>query len=173
MAAFTAAARTGADAHPHAEADPAERIGEPVGPGHLYYLGIVLTGLFVAPFSPLARVIVASWLAGEFGYWLGMPLHWVNLLQHLAAFVIGSRYLRNEWCIAAWVMFMPMLACDALALIREQEILAWWGLLCTALAQLVFLPLGMDFSEARSGLGSRGPRADRPGAFLPFRMFSG
>ncbi|MEG3179823.1 hypothetical protein [Sphingomonas sp. LT1P40] len=123
-----------------------------MGPGHLYYLGILLTALFVAPFSPLARVIVLSWLAGEFGYWLGAPLHWVNLAQHLTAFVIGSRYLRNEWCIAAWVMFMPMLACDALALIQEQEVLAWWGLLCTALAQLVFLPLGMDFTRARATL---------------------
>lgn len=115
-----------------------------MGPGHLYYLGILLTGLFVAPFSPLARTIVFSWLAGEVIFWLGAPFHWVNLAQHLTAFVIGSRYLRNEWCIAAWVMFLPMLACDALALIREQEVLAWWGLLCTALAQLVFLPLGME-----------------------------
>lgn len=146
-----------------------------MGPGHLYYLGIILTGLFVAPFSPLARVIVASWLAGEFGFWLGAPFHWINLLQHLAAFVIGSRYLRNEWCIAAWVMFMPMLACDALALIQEQEVLAWWGLLCTALAQLVFLPLGMDFSEARSGLGDGRRRKRTPGSadFLRFRLFRG
>lgn len=146
-----------------------------MGPGHLYYLGIILTGLFVAPFSPLARVIVASWLAGEFAFSLGVPFHWVNLLQHLAAFVIGSRYLRNEWCIAAWVMFMPMLACDALALIQEQEVLAWWGLLCTALAQLVFLPLGMDFSEARSGFPGR--RSDKGGSntphYLRFRLFSG
>jgi hypothetical protein len=119
-----------------------------LGPGHLYYVGILLTGLFVAPFNPLARVIVISWLAGEFAYWLGTPPYLVNLVQHLGAFVVGSRYLRNEWCLIAWVMFAPMLVCDALALIREQEILAWWALLCTALAQLVFLPLGMDFRRA-------------------------
>ncbi|MFL9842716.1 hypothetical protein ABS767_17225 [Sphingomonas sp. ST-64] len=123
-----------------------------MGPGHLYYLGILLTGLFIAPFSPLARVIVASWLLGEYAFWLGIPANWVNLAQHLAAFIVGSRYLRNEWCLLAWVMFLPMLACDALALIQEFEVLAWWGLLCTALAQLVFLPLGMDFSRARTTL---------------------
>ncbi|RSY89620.1 hypothetical protein DAH66_02905 [Sphingomonas koreensis] len=144
-----------------------------MGPGHLYYLGIILTGLFVAPFSPLARVIVLSWLAGEFVFWLGAPFHWVNLLQHLAAFIIGSRYLRNEWCMVAWVMFMPMLACDALALIREQEVLAWWGLLCTALAQLVFLPLGMDFSEARSGFPGKTTGETHASNYLRFRLFSG
>lgn len=128
-----------------------------MGPGHLYYIGILLTGLFIAPFSPLARVIVLSWLAGEFAWWFGMPLTWVNLLQHLAAFIIGSRYLRNEWCIAAWVMFLPMLTCDALALIQEQEVFAWWALLCTALAQLVLLPLGMNFDQAGATL-RQGPR---------------
>lgn len=146
-----------------------------MGPGHLYYLGIILTGLFVAPFSPLARVIVLSWLAGEFAFWLGVPFHWVNLFQHLTAFIIGSRYLRNEWCIAAWVMFMPMLACDALALIQEQEILAWWGLLCTALAQLIFLPLGMNLHGARIKIPGQPGGEDKPGKpeYLRLRMFSG
>lgn len=145
-----------------------------VGPGHLYYIGILLTGLFITPFSPLARVIVLSWLAGEFAWWFGMPLGLVNLFQHLAAFVIGSRYLRNEWCIAAWVMFLPMLTCDALSLIREQEVFAWWALLCTALAQLVLLPLGMDFSEARWGfLGKSGQSGAGSRNFFRFRLFSG
>jgi hypothetical protein len=146
-----------------------------IGPGHLYYVGILLTGLFVAPFSPLARVIVLSWLAGEFAFWFGAPFYWVNLVQHLTAFVIGSRYLRNDWCIVAWVMFVPMLACDALALIREQEVLAWWGLLFTALAQTIFLPLGMDFSEARSGFPGKGGGKGSSGKpeYLRLRMFSG
>ncbi len=139
-----------------------------MGPGHLYYIGILLIGLFVAPFSPLARVIVLTWLAGEFAYWFGAPLPWVNLVQHLIAFVIGSRYLRTEWCILSWVMFAPMLACDALALIGEFQVLAWWGLLCTALAQLVFLPLGMDLTRARATLdeGWRGFDDHRPNRFL-------
>lgn len=138
-----------------------------MGPGHLYYIGILLTGLFVAPFSPLARVIVLSWLAGEFAYWLGVPMPWVNLAQHLTAFVIGSRYLRNEWCLAAWVMFVPMLACDALSLIQEQEIMAWWGLLCTALAQLVLLPMGMDAWRVGDTLLGGGTAGDaRPRDFL-------
>ncbi|MCW4460306.1 hypothetical protein OK349_01185 [Sphingomonas sp. BT-65] len=138
-----------------------------MGPGHLYYIGILLTGLFVAPFSPLARVIVLSWLAGEFAWWLGMPMPWVNLAQHLAAFVIGSRYLRNEWCLAAWVMFVPMLACDALSLIQEQEVMAWWGLLCTALAQLVLLPMGMDVGRVGGALFGGGAAGDaRPRDFL-------
>ena len=142
-----------------------------MGPGHLYYLGILLTGLFVAPFSPLARVIVLTWLAGEFTWWLGVPHYWVNLFQHLAAFIIGSRYLRNEWCIAAWVMFMPMLACDALALIQEQEVFAWSGLLCTALAQLVLLPLGMNLRAIRPD--PSGASEARPPDYLRLRMFSG
>lgn len=138
-----------------------------MGPGHLYYIGILLTGLFVAPFSPLARVIVLSWLAGEFAYWLGMPMPWVNLCQHLAAFIVGSRYLRNEWCLAAWVMFVPMLACDALSLIQEQEIMAWWGLLCTALAQLVLLPMGMDVWRVGDALlGGSAAGDPRPRDFL-------
>jgi len=142
-----------------------------MGPGHLYYLGIILTGLFVAPFSPLARVIVLSWLVGEFAWWLGAPHYWVNLFQHLAAFIIGSRYLRNEWCMAAWVMFVPMLACDALALIREQEVFAWWGLLCTALAQLALLPPGMNLGTARSGFP--GQSEAEASDHLRLRMFSG
>ena len=140
-----------------------------MGPGHLYYLGILLTGLFVAPFSPLARVIVLSWLAGEFAWWFGAPHYWVNLVQHLVALVIGSRYLRSKWCIAAWVMFMPMLACDALALLREYEVFAWWGLLCTALAQLVLLPLGMSLKAPWSGVSDKA----EPPEHLRFRMFSG
>lgn len=139
-----------------------------MGPGHYYYIGICLIGLLVAPFSPLARVIVCSWLAGEFAYWFGVPPHWVNLVQHLTAFVIGSRYLRNEWCLLVWVMFLPMLVCDALALIEEQQQLAWWGVLYTALAQLLFLPFGMDFDRARRVLrdGWQSYAADAPRGFL-------
>jgi hypothetical protein len=73
--------------------------------------------------------------------------------------------------MAAWVMFVPMLACDALALIREQEVFAWWGLLCTALAQLALLPPGMNLGTARSGFP--GQSEAEASDHLRLRMFSG
>jgi hypothetical protein len=140
-----------------------------MGAGDAYIAAIVVTMFVVAPFNALARVIVASWTVGHIAYRLGVPELEVNAVQHMAAFVIGSRFLRGSSCLFAYALLVPMLAIDGLRLMDAlPPAEGWWWTLSLALVQLSILPFGIDRKQASAltagGLGAYW--AARPTDFL-------
>lgn len=120
-------------------------------PGDIYVMLLVLTAVFVAPFSRLAFVIVVAWTIGHFAFLAGVPEGWVNLLQHVGAAAAGMRCARQTACVFAWALFAPMVTIDLIVLFAGYDPEhGWWLVLGLATLQLIAMPFGIDIGRARA-----------------------
>jgi hypothetical protein len=120
-------------------------------PGDIYVMLLVLTAVFVAPFSRLAFVVVVAWTIGHFAFIAGAHEHWVNLLQHLGAAAFGMRYARQTAYAFAWALFAPLVTIDLIVLFAGYDPdHGWWLVLGLATLQLFAMPFGIDRGRARA-----------------------
>lgn len=120
-------------------------------PGDLYILGIVISALFVAPFSAIARVVVLSWIVGHLAFMAGLPEAWANLAGQLCVVTVGLRHLRDGMGGAAWALSIPLIALNTLWLSGGmQPNDAWWSVLVCAMIQLAVLPFTIEKDTMRA-----------------------
>lgn len=112
-----------------------------MAPGDLYILGVVVTALFVAPFSALARVVILSWIVGHCFWIAGLPEPFANIFGQTCVLILGRRRSQCATSLIAWALAIPYILVN-LAWIGGQAspVLAWWGVLGIALVQLSLLP---------------------------------
>lgn len=110
-------------------------------PGEYYIMGIVITALFVAPFSALARVVVLSWLIAR-GMWMaGLPEQIANIGGQGSVFLLGMRRIDGNAQLFAWFLSLPIVLVSIAwfgGLI--DPVACWWSILALAMVQLVALP---------------------------------